>query len=133
MKQGNGRKTGQMRYKIIFGAIAVLIVILNIAAWNSEAFSDWYIAYIFPVWVSTYGRLTGLFPFSVGEWLLAAGVVLAALALVLGIIWVSIGIVSGVRGVVRRGRLKNANAPGETDASGDGNEIKKRKIGRAHV
>ena len=126
MKQGNGRKTGQMRYKIIFGAIAVLIVILNIAAWNSEAFSDWYIAYIFPVWVSTYGRLTGLFPFSVGEWLLAAGVVLAALALVLGIIWVSIGIVSGVRGVVRRGRLKNANAPGETDASGDGNEIKKR-------
>lgn len=126
MKQENGRKKGQMRYKIIFGTIAALIVILNIAAWNSAAFSDWYIAYIFPIWVSTYGRLTGLFPFSVGEWLLAAGVVLAALALVLGIIWAGIGIAAGVRAVVRRGRLKNANVHGKADASEDGNGLKKR-------
>ena len=42
-------------------------VILEIVAVNSTAFSDWYRTHIFPLWVTTYGRLTSLFPFSVGE------------------------------------------------------------------
>ncbi len=64
--------------KIIFAAGAALVAALNIAAWNSAAFCDWYISYIFPVWVNTYGRFTGLFPFSVGEWMLIAGALLLA-------------------------------------------------------
>lgn len=63
------KKTG-----IIYASIAVFIVLLNVIAWNSTAFCDAYIRYVFPVWVNTYGRLTGVFPFSVGEILLVAGV-----------------------------------------------------------
>ena len=59
----------------------LLIVLLNAVAWNSNAFCDFYIKYIFPIWVNTYGRLTGIFHFSVGEFLLMAGVALVAIAL----------------------------------------------------
>ena len=48
--------------------------------------SDWYIAHIFPIWVNTYGRLTGLFSFSVGEILLCLGVVLTAAAVLLAVV-----------------------------------------------
>ncbi len=71
-------------WKIYIG-IAIVTVLLNILAWSSAAFCDAYIAYIFPIWVGTYGRLTGLFPFSVGEWLLGAGAALIVLAVVLGV------------------------------------------------
>lgn len=57
-----------------------MVVLLNAVAWNSTAFCDAYITYVFPIWVNTYGRLTGLFSFSVGEILLGAGVVLVVLA-----------------------------------------------------
>lgn len=58
-----------------------LIMLLNAVAWNSNAFCDFYIRYIFPIWVNTYGRLTGVFSFSVGELLLMAGVALVTMAL----------------------------------------------------
>lgn len=105
-------KTGKRMRKsgLFYLGIAVLVILLNAAAWNSAAFSDWYIANIFPIWVNTYGRITGIFPFSVGEFLLGAGVSLVAAALVLGIIWIGIGtgavlrlILRGFRGK-RRGR-----------------------------
>ena len=73
--------------RIVFWCGVFLVILLNGAAWNSTAFADWYIANIFPIWVGTYGRLTGLFPFSVGEWLIAAGLVLTAAAGVLGVLW----------------------------------------------
>lgn len=76
---------------ILFAGMAGAVILLNVAAWNSSAFSDWYIANIFPVWVTTYGLITGLFPFSVGEWMLGAGLALVGLALVLGLIWIGIG------------------------------------------
>ena len=62
-------KTQTKIYFIIIG----IVVLLNVIAWSSETFCDWYIRYVFPVWVNTSGRLTGLFPFSVGEWLIVAG------------------------------------------------------------
>lgn len=70
----------------IYLAILAGIVGLNVAAWCVPAFCDWYIAHIFPIWVNTYGRFTGIFPFSVGEWLLAAGVFLTIAALLLGLV-----------------------------------------------
>ena len=72
--------------KRLYLAGAALVVLLNAAAWNSAAFSDWYIEHIFPLWVGTYGRETGLFSFSVGEWMLAAGAAAAVMALVLGML-----------------------------------------------
>ena len=70
--------------RISFAAMIAVVLLLNLLAWSSTAFCDWYIRWIFPIWVNTYGRLTGLFPFSVGEWLIVAGVVLVGAALILG-------------------------------------------------
>ena len=75
---------------IIYIGIAIVTVLLNVLAWNSTAFCDAYIAYIFPIWVNTYGRITGIFPFSVGEWMLVAAVVLVVLAIVTSVVWLAI-------------------------------------------
>lgn len=75
-------KNWKTRTKIYF-IIVGMVVLLNVVAWSSEPFCDWYIRYVFPVWVNTYGRLTGLFPFSVGEWLIVAGVFLIIAAVIL--------------------------------------------------
>ena len=88
---------------IVFCSIAAVTVLLNIAAWNSAAFCDWYIAYIFPVWVNTYGRLTGLFPFSVGEWLIVAGLILVGMSAALAVVWAVTEIVSAIQKKKRTG------------------------------
>ena len=41
--------------------------------------ADHYATHIFPVWPATYGRLTSLMPFSVGEWMLIAAMLLTVL------------------------------------------------------
>ncbi len=61
--------------------ILVLCVLFNAAAWKSAAFSDFYTDRIFPVITSTYGRLTSLFPFSVGEVLLVLIVIYVIFAI----------------------------------------------------
>lgn len=70
---------------IVLLATAALVVMVNAAAWKSSGFCDWYVSCVYPLWVSTYGRLTGLLTFSVGEWMLVAGVVLTAAVLLAGI------------------------------------------------
>lgn len=62
---------------------------LNILARLSKGFSDFYVNHIFPLWVKTYGRLTGLFSFSVGEWMLYLAVCLLVLLLLGGIIYLA--------------------------------------------
>ena len=66
----------------IFGVTAFL----NIIAWNSRAFCDWYVDNLFPVWGHTYGRLSDLSSLSVGEMMIAIGAVLLAIAIVLGLV-----------------------------------------------
>ncbi|MBQ8821492.1 MAG: DUF3810 domain-containing protein [Lachnospiraceae bacterium] len=56
-----------------------LVLVLNVVAWNSTAFCDFYIKNIFPIWVNTYGRVTGIIPVSIGEYMLVAGVVCVGL------------------------------------------------------
>lgn len=92
------------RNRLIFIGIAVLTVLLNVFAWNSTVFSNGYITYIFPIWVNTYGRLTGIFPFSVGEWLIVAGVILVLAAVLLAVAAVVVWAVSFVRRSVSSGR-----------------------------
>ena len=91
-------KTQTKIYFIIIG----IVVLLNVIAWSSETFCDWYIHYVFPVWVNTYGRLTGLFPFSVGEWLIVAGVFLVIAAVILMI-------ASALRWIIRRCRARHVD------------------------
>lgn len=47
---------------------------LNIIAWRSVSFCDFYVAHIYPIWTATYGRLTSIFPFSFGEILIMIAV-----------------------------------------------------------
>lgn len=64
-------------------AIGILgVVILNLAAWKSTEFCDWYIAHIFPIWLNTYARLTSLVKFSVGEVMLLLAVLLTVFGIV---------------------------------------------------
>lgn len=100
-------KTQTKIYFIIVG----MVVLLNVIAWSSEPFCDWYIRYVFPVWVNTYGRLTGLFPFSVGEWLIVAGVFLVIAAVVLMIAFV-------FRWIIRRCRARHVTRPSVTRGRG---------------
>lgn len=78
---------------VIYIGIVAVVILLNVVAWNSTAFCDAYIEKVFPIWVNTYGRLTGLVPFSVGEVMLALGVVLVVLASVLWVPWIAAKIV----------------------------------------
>lgn len=70
---------------VVYISIVVVLLLLQVIAWNSRSFSDAYIAYIFPIWVNTYGRITGSFPFSVGEWMIVAGIAVVISAVLLGI------------------------------------------------
>ena len=94
--KGRGRK-------IAYGIIAGLIVLFNIAAWCFSGFSDWYIAHVFPIWVNTYGRFSGLFPFSVGEILLCLGILLTAAAVLLALVLLICFLIPAYR---RRGKKR---------------------------
>ncbi len=63
---------------IFSGVFLLLAILLNLLAWNSRAFCDAYVTFVFPIWVNTYARLSGIFPFSVGEYLLYGAVILTA-------------------------------------------------------
>lgn len=64
------------RKKIFFAAGVAGVILLKVISWKSKAFSDWYVTYIFPVWLNTYARLTSLVPFSVGEIMLVLAVLI---------------------------------------------------------
>ena len=76
---------------ITYLVLAAVVILINVLAWQSNAFCDAYIKYVFPIWVNTYGRLTGLVPFSVGEILLLLAVIAIALWVILllgqGMLW----------------------------------------------
>ncbi|MBE6836765.1 MAG: DUF3810 domain-containing protein [Ruminococcus sp.] len=61
---------------IVLFSVAVFTVILNIVAWTSKGFCDFYVEKIFPLWINTYSRFTSVFPFSVGEILIIIGLLL---------------------------------------------------------
>lgn len=65
----------------------ICIVLLNIMAWVSPVFCDWYVWYILPIWVNTYARVTSLFSFSVGEVMLGIGVVATIILVLIGVIY----------------------------------------------
>jgi len=79
-------KTGKYKGIKIPCFLFLAAVLLNIIGWNSQRFCDWYVENIFPFWVETYGRITGCFSFSIGEWLLYLAVLLICI-LLLWSIW----------------------------------------------
>ncbi len=69
------------------GILILFAAGLNMAGRVWEGFSDFYVDNIFPLWVETYGRITGSFPFSVGEWMLYLAAVLVFVLAAAGIIF----------------------------------------------
>lgn len=97
--------------KCIFGAMLTVVILLNILSRNSPVFADWYVTNIFPFWVATYGRFMGLFPFSVGEWMIVAGVSLVILGILLVPLYLIVTINRSIfpenkKQTVRRGKVK---------------------------
>ena len=82
--------------KKIWAALFLLTAAVNVIAWNSQAFCDWHVKHLFPLSVNLYGRLMSIFPFSVGEGMIALAVFFTAVAILLGI----------MRIFVRKGRIK---------------------------
>ena len=63
-----------------------LAVLINVLAWNSTAFCDFYVSHIFPVWLNTYGKWTSQFPFSVGEIMIVSAAALLCVFVMLSLI-----------------------------------------------
>ena len=97
------RKKHNIRKKNYVSGVAV-IILMNIAAWLSVDFCDWYIAYVYPVWLNTYARLTSLVPFSVGEIMLFLATLLTALGIML-CVWNVIVFGKYKRVLVQYGRI----------------------------
>lgn len=73
-------------YWISVIAFTALIVIINLAAFLSTTFSDFYADHIFHIAAETTGRVSGLFPFSLGEVLITVGIVLVLAAVVVSLL-----------------------------------------------
>lgn len=72
--------------RFLFWIILLLIAACELLlAWRVKGFSDFYVRYIFPYYGATYGRVTGLFGFSVGELLLYFAVVYTVFTVV---VWI---------------------------------------------
>ena len=73
------------RKYFLLSAIGVALF-LNVLAWKSSAFCDFYVSYIFPIWLNTYGKWTSKFPFSVGEMMIVLAVTLLSIFVMLGLV-----------------------------------------------
>ncbi len=83
MKWMGKRKTGINLHNSCVFAVLLLTTGVHILSWNSKAFTDWYRLRLFPVLTGIPARISDLFSGSVGEILIAVGVLVAVLELFL--------------------------------------------------
>ncbi len=81
IKVKNGKKKRIKKYWIFTIIYAFVIIALNLLA-KIKSFSDFYTDHIFHVVSEPYCRLTGLFPFSVGEFLIPLAMLILMAAVV---------------------------------------------------
>lgn len=67
---------------IIWNSILLISILLNILSWYSTSFSDWFVNNIFIFNMNIFSRITGIFPFSVGEIMIILGILLLLTALI---------------------------------------------------
>ncbi len=70
--------------------IWIITVLLNLAAFLIPGFADWYVANATPLWAGSYGRITGLAAFSIGEIMLVLAVILIAVSVVMAVLLIFI-------------------------------------------
>ena len=73
-------------HKYFLLSAATLAVLVNVLAWKSTAFCDFYVKNIFPIWLNTYGKWTSGFPFSVGEVMIVLAVTLLSVFVMFGLV-----------------------------------------------
>ncbi|MDR2044119.1 MAG: DUF3810 domain-containing protein [Clostridium sp.] len=95
---------------LTYSGILAGTVALNLLARSSTAFSDLYIEWIFPIWINTLGRFMGIFPFSVGEILIGAGLLYAASAVAVALL-LSAALAVGAVGRWKSGARMLASGP----------------------
>ena len=83
LRNGTAMKNKRKRLWI---ALFLPAVVVNLAAWCSRAFCDFYILHIFPFLGTAYSRVTALLTFSAGEWMLAAAVLFLFSLLIAGLL-----------------------------------------------
>ncbi len=69
-------------FVIIF--LTIILCLNGMAKWKK--FCDFYTNHLFGIWSETYGRLMGLFPFSVGEILIAVGIIILFVAVICAVL-----------------------------------------------
>lgn len=89
----SNRQNGGNIGKIIWLLFFFFAVILNIIAWLSSAFCDFYIKTVFPIWGRTYGWLCSLVPFSIGEKMLCIAVILLVCLVIFAVAWLIGGLI----------------------------------------
>lgn len=67
---------------VIWNSILLISILLNILSWYSTSFSDWFVNNIFIFNMNIFSRITGIFPFSVGEIMIILGILLLLTALI---------------------------------------------------
>lgn len=70
------KKRGKNRIRKWYRVICLVVVVFGNLLCLLPAFCDWYAAYLFPYLSGALARFAGLFPFSVGEWMIVAGILL---------------------------------------------------------
>lgn len=91
--------------------LAGIFSLLQILAWLAPFFAthlqvgnwcDWYVLHILPVWCNTYARFMGLFPFSVGEWIMYMGYLLIVVTIVLLLLCIPLRKRAGYKAFIRK-------------------------------
>ena len=67
---------------ILYNVILVTVILLNIASWTSTLFSDWYVDNVFVIISNVVSFITDIFPFSIGEFMIMAGIIFLVLIIV---------------------------------------------------
>ncbi|MCD8119466.1 MAG: DUF3810 domain-containing protein [Lachnospiraceae bacterium] len=89
--------------------LLLLILLVNLLAWNFTAFCDWYVKYIYPVLaVNIWSRLFSIFPFSMGEWLIVVAVIVLSAGILLAVACAIRFVIKNISGVLRRKTANNA-------------------------
>ena len=83
MKEKEHKKLSKYVKTIII--LTATVVVLNILA-RFRVICDFYVDNIFRIWGNTYGRLTGIFPFSVGGVMIILGIAILIIALILSVL-----------------------------------------------
>ena len=81
------KNKGRKISKIILVLMYLLCIAVNVISWKSSSFSDWYAENLFPVFGEFFGRITSLVGFSVGEIMIAAGIVFIPVSIIAFIVF----------------------------------------------